>query len=368
MIRWGIIGCGDVAEVKSGPGFQSIEGSALVAVMRRDGAKAADYAARHNVPHAFDNADAVIGHPEVDAVYIATPPGSHLDYALAVCAAGKPCYVEKPMARSHAECVTMTEAFAKAGLPLFVAFYRRSLARFLKAKDLMDTGRIGQVTGVSYRFASASHRRTDASDLPWRLQAEEAGGGLFLDLGCHTLDILDFLLGPLTGVEGVAANIAGPYDVEDSIVMRFRTPSGALGTAAWNFVGGVNTDIIEITGTDGQISLSTFGNEPMQLRALPGPPSTTFPGQDAVGDARPPRELQDETFDLPNPPHIQQPLIQTIVDQLHGRGVCPSTGVTASRTALIMDTVLSSFYGGRADAFWTRSDTWPGNRKNLNKK
>jgi len=363
MIRWGIIGCGDVAEVKSGPGFRLVEGSDLVAVMRRNGAKAADYAQRHRVPYWFDSAEAVIRHPEVDAVYIATPPGSHLDYALAVCAAGKPCYVEKPMARSHAECAAMVEAFAAAGLPLFVAFYRRSLARFIKAKEIVETGGIGQITGVSYRFASPSHRRTDASHLPWRLQAEEAGGGLFLDLGCHTLDILDFIVGPLGGVEGVAANLAGPYDVEDSIAMRFRTPSGALGTAAWNFVSGVNTDIIEIDGTDGQLSFSTFGNEPVRLRTLPGAPSTLFPGQDAAspgtwGGAG----LQDETLDLPNPLHIQQPLIQTIVDELHGRGSCPSTGVTASRTAHVMDTVLNSFYGGREDAFWARPETWPGRR------
>jgi 1,5-anhydro-D-fructose reductase (1,5-anhydro-D-mannitol-forming) len=360
MIRWGIIGCGDVAEVKSGPGFRLVEGSDLVAVMRRDGAKAADYARRHEVPYWFDSADAVIEHPEVDAVYIATPPGSHLDYARAVCAAGKPCYVEKPMARGHAECRAMTELFAKARIPLFVAFYRRSLARFLKAKEIVETGGIGQVTGVGYRFASASHRRTDAANLPWRLQAEEAGGGLFLDLGCHTLDILDFILGPLSDVEGAAANLAGPYDVEDSIVMRFRTPSGALGTAAWNFVSGVNTDIIEITGTDGQISFSTFGNEPLRLRTLPGAPTTFFPGQGANVAAG--AELQDVTLDLPNPTHIQQPLIQTIVDELHGKGACPSTGVTASRTALVMDTVLNGFYGGRDDDFWARPETWPGRR------
>jgi len=361
MIRWGIVGCGDVAEVKSGPGFRLVEGSDLVAVMRRDGAKAADYAARHNVPYAFDNADAVIHHPEVDAVYIATPPGSHLDYAMKVCATGKPCYVEKPMARSYTECKSMTDAFSRARVPLFVAFYRRSLARFMKAKELVETGRIGQITGVSYRFSSASHRRTDADNLPWRLQAEESGGGLFLDLGCHTLDILDFILGPLVDVEGSAANLAGPYAVEDSITMRFRTPAGAMGTAAWNFVSGVNTDIIEISGTDGQIALSTFGNEPVRLRALPGTPSTTFPGQGAPAAA--PAELQDEILDIPNPHHIQQPLIQTIVDELNGKGACPSTGVTASRTALVMDTVLNSFYGGRDDAFWPRPETWPGNRR-----
>src|SRR5438067_1919276 len=113
-IRWGIIGCGDVTEVKSGPGFRKAQDSALVAVMRRDGAKAADYARRHGVPHWYDDADKLVADPEVNAVYVATPPGSHLEYALRVAAAGKPCYVEKPMARSHAECRRMIDAFDAA--------------------------------------------------------------------------------------------------------------------------------------------------------------------------------------------------------------------------------------------------------------
>ncbi len=101
VIRWGIIGCGDVTEVKSGPGFQKAQGSALVAVMRRDRARAEDYARRHGVPRAYGEADALIADPEVDAIYIATPVSSHCALALQVAAAGKPCLVEKPMAMSH---------------------------------------------------------------------------------------------------------------------------------------------------------------------------------------------------------------------------------------------------------------------------
>src|SRR5580700_3113152 len=190
-IRWGIIGCGDVAEVKSGPGFQQARDSELVAVMRRNRAMAADYAIRHNVPRWYDDADALIANPEVDAVYIATPPGNHMEYALKVCAAGKPCYVEKPMARSHAECRQMAAAFERAGLPLFVAYYRRALDRFINARNLIPRDAIGRVTGVNYRFTSPA-AKLGGLPLPWRLQAEYAGGGLFLDLGCHTLDIIDF--------------------------------------------------------------------------------------------------------------------------------------------------------------------------------
>src|SRR3982751_1225430 len=121
-IRWGIIGCGDVTEIKSGPGFQKAEGSALVAVMRRDGGKGRDYARRHGVARAYDRAEDLIADPEVDAVYVATPPSSHAELALAVAAAGKPCLVEKPMARTHAECVRMIEAFSSRRVPIWVAY------------------------------------------------------------------------------------------------------------------------------------------------------------------------------------------------------------------------------------------------------
>src|SRR3954447_6932178 len=141
-IRWGIVGCGDVTECKSGPAFGKARNSALVAVMRRDGAKAADYAKRHGVPRWYDDADKLIGDPEVDAVYVATPPGSHLEYALKVAAAGKPCYVEKPMARSFVECQRMIDTFERAKVPLFVAYYRRALPRFVKLKELLDSGEI----------------------------------------------------------------------------------------------------------------------------------------------------------------------------------------------------------------------------------
>ena len=339
-IRWGIIGCGNVCEVKSGPALAKAQGSELVAVMRRDGAKARDYAQRHGVAKWYDDADALIHDPQVDAVYVATPVGTHCEYALRICQAGKPAYIEKPMARNHAECCRMVEAFERAGLPLFVAYYRRGLPRFLQARELIETGRIGQVTGVTYRCSSASHERTDPKNLPWRFVAADAGGGLFMDIGSHTLDILDLLVGPLEDVQGQAANVAGVYDVEDAVTMQFRTRSGGLGTACWNFASAVGDDTIEISGTAGRIVMTCFGNEPVQLKTA-----------DAV-----------EMFDRPNPPHIQQPLIQTMVNQLLGTGLCASTGVSAARTAKVMDKVLEGYYGTRADGFWERPENWPGLR------
>jgi 1,5-anhydro-D-fructose reductase (1,5-anhydro-D-mannitol-forming) len=360
IIRWGIIGCGDVTEVKSGPGFQKAEGSRLVAVMRRRGELAADYARRHGVPAWYDDARALIHDPSVDAVYIATPPGDHERLALEVCAAGKPAYVEKPMARHHGECRRMIDAFAAAGVPLFVAFYRRALPRFRKARELVASGRLGRVTGVSYRFAGPHHHDVGAgvyegvasATLPWRLEPEHSGGGLFLDLGCHTLDVLDFVLGPLVHVHGHAANLATAHAVEDSVAMSFRTAAGAPGTAQWSFASAERADEIVIVGDRAELRLSTFGNEPLELRGGAGAGA----GGEGVGDG------SVERFSLPNPPHIQQPMIQSIVDELRGRGRSDSTGVSAARTQAVMDAVLLGYYGTRDDGFWRTPEAWPGRR------
>ncbi len=341
-IRWGIIGCGDVTEIKSGPALQQAQGSSLVAVMRRDAARAADYARRHNVPRWYADAGKLIDDPEVDAVYVATPPETHEHYALRVLACGKPCYVEKPMARNHAECLRMVEGFERQGVPLFVAYYRRALPRFLKVKELIDSGRLGVLSSISVRHSQPAP--TDNPGDPWRLSAKGNGGGLFLDLASHTLDVLDFLLGPLEGVAGHAAHVAGPTPVEDTVAMVFRTQTGVPGSGYWNFAASMKEDIIEITGTLGRVSLSTFGKEPVKLATLSATAPATPTGT--------------EMFDLPNPRHVQQPLIQSVVDSLLGKGTCPSTGRSAARTGLVMDAVLTGYYGGREDGFWNRQ--WPG--------
>jgi len=342
VIRWGIIGCGDVTEVKSGPALQLAQGSQLMAVMRRNGALAADYAKRHGVPRWYDDARSLVNDPEVDAVYVATPPGAHLEGAKLAAAAGKPAYVEKPMARHAPECAAMLTAFAGARQKLFVAYYRRALPRFLKVRELLVQGAIGPLTSVTYRMATAGHLTTSQAQLPWRLKADDAGGGLLLDVGSHTLDLLDFFCGPLTGIHGCAANLVTPGEVEDAVAMTFRTATGIPGAATWNFASFVPEDSLEFTGTTGRITFSVFGNEPVTLKTAAGV----------------------ESFDLPNPKHIQQPMIQTVVDDLLGRGHCESTGESAQRTNVVMDQILSDYYGGRQDAFWARPDTWP--RSNVN--
>lgn len=323
-IRWGIIGCGDVTEVKSGPGFQKANDSTLVAVMRRNGVLAKDYADRHGVPRAYDDASKLINDPEVDAVYIATPPSSHKQYTLMAAKARKPVYVEKPMALNFAECEEMIAACKTAGVPLFIAYYRRALPRFLKIKELVDSEVIGQVRFVSVALYQPAGNLSP-STLPWRVVPEISGGGLFLDLASHTLDFLDYVFGPIASVQGCAANQDGRYEAEDIVTGLFQFKSGVQGIGVWCFTAADKSDSVRIVGSGGEISFSTFDDRPIALKAAAG---------------------QTE-YSVPNPQHIQQPLIQTIVDELHEIGACPSTGETAARTSRVMDQMLSGLGSGK---------------------
>lgn len=319
-VRWGIIGCGDVTEVKSGPALQKASNSSLVAVMRRDGAKAADYAKRHNVPAWYDDADKLIHDPNVDIVYVATPPGSHAEYCIRAAKASKPVYVEKPMARTADECRQMIDACRSANVKLFVAYYRRCLPRFVKAKELIDSGAIGRLQTVSaVLWKPPSKAEMDGT--AWRIDPVTAGGGLLLDLASHTLDLIDHLCGPIESAAGQAMNTAGLYTAEDTVTGTWRHAGGALGSGCWCYAAGTHRDSVDIVGTKGLIRFSTFGEQPVELITAE----------------------RNEAFTLANPPHVHQPLVQTIVDELTGQGVCPSTGESALRTNIALDAMLATW-------------------------
>lgn len=318
-VRWGILGCGDVTEVKSGPGFQKAEGAQLVAVMRRNGALAADYAQRHGVPRWYDSAEALIADPEVDAVYVATPPVAHLPLALLCAEAGKPCYVEKPMSLSAAASQQMSAAFAAAGVPLFVAYYRRALPRFAQIRAWLEAGTIGTPRYVSLQLHQpAAAEDLDPAQRPWRLDPAVAGGGRFVDMGSHQLDLLDWLFGPVTAAHGFARNHGGLHQVEDTVSAALQFASGVTASASWCFAAADRCDRCEIVGETGRIVFSTFDDAPVHLHAAGG----------------------DEVFAQPNPAHVQQPMIQNVTDCLRGKAAPLSTGESAARTDAVIDRIL----------------------------
>lgn len=324
-VRWGVIGAGSVCEKKSAPAMNKVTDSSVVVVMRRNAEKAKDYAERHGIPKWYADADELINDPEVNAVYIATPPNSHLELTKKAVEAGKPVYVEKPMARNHAECLEMIKVCEDAGLPLYVAYYRRTLPNFLKVKSLIEEGAIGDPRYVHITINQSKHPDVIKDESNWRIDPEVAGGGYFYDLGSHQLDYLDFLFGPMKEVNGVAANQSGDYPAEDIVLGNITFENGVLGSGNWCFTTGETSqkDEIVIIGNKGEIRFPCFWGTSVTLKK----------------DGMP-----DEVFEFEMPENIQFYLIQSIVNELLEKGGnCPSTGVSAARTNWAMEQMTKNF-------------------------
>jgi predicted dehydrogenase len=286
------------------------------------------YAARHGISQVFEDPEELIASPEVDAVYIATPPSSHLMLARSVAAAGKPCCVEKPMAMSHAEAMAMVSAFEEADQPLFVAYYRRSLPRFRKVKDWIASGEIGEVRHVHWSLARAPSMTDLNGEAGWRTDPHEAPGGYFEDLASHGLDLLDFLLGPVSQARGVTRNQAGLYDVPDSVSGAWAHEGGATGSGFWNFVAAQRADEVEIIGSIGRVHFSVFEEAPLILE---------------TGDFI-------ETVEVANPDPIQLHHVENMMLHLEHKRTHPSSGISAARTEWVADQIL----GGRRKALSDR--------------
>lgn len=320
-IKWGVIGCGNVTEVKSGPAYQQTDGFELVAVMRRDLDKAGDYAERHKIPRFYNDANALINCKEVDAVYIATPPDSHLNYALQVAKAGKPCCIEKPMARTYKECLEIYNAFDTAKIPLFIAYYRRTLPRFLKIKEWLDSGNIGIVRHLNW-VLSKPPSALDISRAPnWRTDIKVAPGGYFDDLASHGLDLFHFLLGEVKEASGFYKNQQGLYSAPDAVSGSWLYQSGVTGSGNWNFGSFNDEDKVEIFGSEGKISFAVFQEAPVVMK--------TSKGRDEIS--------------IDHPKHIQSFHVEAMKKHLTTNDFThPSTGKTALHTGWIMDKILGT--------------------------
>ncbi|MGB4415740.1 MAG: Gfo/Idh/MocA family oxidoreductase [Paludibacter sp.] len=325
MINWGIIGCGNVTELKSGPAFNKVEHSRLVAVMRRNALLAEDYAKRHGVPKFYSVAAELINDPEINAVYIATPPDTHALYAIQSMRAGKAVYVEKPMARNYAECREMIRVSEETGQPLFVAYYRRTLPAFLKVKDLINNETIGKPLSVNIRLYKAYGENDRFPEHQhWHVNPAIGGAGHFYDLASHQFDYLDFVFGPITQVSGMASNIAGYYSAEDTVSAVFTFASGVIGTGSWSFVVDKQSeeDSIEIIGTKGKIKFPCFDK----------------------GDVEVVSEKETEKLNFQHHENISFYLIEQVVGALRGKNDCVSTMYSAARTSFVLEEIVKSYY------------------------
>ena len=324
-IKWGFIGCGEVAEIKSGPAFAEVEGSSVVAVMSRREQRARSYAERHGIRRWYTDAQQLIADPDVNAIYVATPPSSHATYAIMSMKAGKPVYVEKPLASSYEDCARINRVSEQTGIPCFVAYYRRYLPYFIRVKELIHNGVIGKIINVQVRFACPPRDVDFAKpdDLPWRLHPEISGGGYFYDLAPHQLDLLQEYFGIIVDAKGICANRGGLYSPEDTLSACFEFESGLPGSGSWCFVGheAAKEDRVEVIGDRGLISFSVFNYKPIHL-------VTTD---------------DDVYIDVPNPPYVQLPIIEQVIRHLQGFNVCECTSVSATPTNWVLDRILRKF-------------------------
>lgn len=321
-IGWGFIGCGEVTEKKSGPAFNEVPGSHVVAVMSRNAEKAESYAKRHNIKKWYTDPLELINDPEINAIYIATPPSSHATFAIMAMKAGKPVYIEKPLAASYEDCARINRISELTGVPCFVAYYRRYLPYFQKVKQIIQSGTIGTPANVQIRF-SVPPRDLDYKSngsLPWRLQPDIAGGGYFYDLAPHQLDLIQDIFGVITRAHGYCSNMAKLYKAEDTISACFYFENGLPGSGSWCFVGhqSAKEDRIEVIGEKGMLSFSVYNYSPIQL--------VTSEGRSSIV--------------VPNPPYVQLPIIRSVIEHLQGIGICECTSVSATPVNWVMDRIL----------------------------
>jgi 1,5-anhydro-D-fructose reductase (1,5-anhydro-D-mannitol-forming) len=320
-INWGIIGCGKVCEVKSGPAFQKTASSVLKAVMRRDKEKVIDFAHHHGVEKWYTNAFDLIYDPEIDAIYVATPPNTHAMYAIQAMKAQKPVYVEKPMAMNYTECLEMIQTSHSTGTPLFVAYYRRFFPYFLRIKELLDKESIGTILMINLTSVISPRLiDSDKENPPWHLVPSISGGGYFFDLACHQLDILDFLFGPVQEVFGFDANRAAIYKPEDTLAAVLKFQQGPLAACSWTYVGHNSSSIdrIEIFGTQGKLEFSIGADKPIRLVL----------------------SNKAEEFAFEKPVHVEMPMIEHIVSTLLSKNLILSNMESAARTSYVMDKIL----------------------------
>jgi predicted dehydrogenase len=321
-INWGIIGCGDVTEVKSGPAFNKVDNSALVAVMRRDASKAEDYAVRHQVSKWYSDASILINDPEVNAVYIATPPAYHEEYALQAIAAGKNVYVEKPFTMNAASARRIDKAAVAANVKLSVAHYRRAQPVFLKVKELLDTNVIGDIRFVDLKMLQPAAASLVANtDTNWRIDPRISGGGLFHDLAPHQLDLMLYYFGDYIKSKGFSVNQDLQNEADDLVTGQILFDKKILFNGVWCFTvsKAEEKDLCVITGSRGTISFPVFGHR------------ITV----SIDD------VQEELIFEPLA-HVQQPMIAKVVDYFLGKGENPCSAATAVKSMELIDSFTTA--------------------------
>jgi predicted dehydrogenase len=318
-VRWGLIGCGDIAAKRVAGALRDTPASALVAVARRRADLAEAFARQHGARRSYADWHDLVRDPEIDAVYVATPVRLHPEHTIAAAEAGKHVLCEKPMALDVDGCQRMIAAARANRVRLGVAYYRHHYPIVARLRSLLSSGEIGtpvlaQVQAFEHFDPGPDHPRE------WLLHKSESGGGPMMDFGCHRIEILLDLFGPVEEVNGFPTNVRlRQREVEDTCIARLRFQSGAEAVLAVSHAALESRDSFEIYASAGSARVAVLNQAALRVVTAAG--------------------ARDEEH--PAPANLHQPLIADFVEAVRaGREptVSGAVGLEVSR-------VLAAIYG-----------------------
>ena len=316
-VRWGLIGCGDIAARRVAAALRDTPHSSLVAVARRQAARAEAFAREHGARRAHADWRDLVRDDEVDAVYVATPVRVHAEQTVAAAEAGKHVLCEKPMALTAAECERMIAAADRNGVRLGVAYYRHHYPVVARLRELLASGEIGQPilcrVDVFEPFDAAP-----GAARAWLLDKEEAGGGPMMDFGCHRIEVLLDLFGPVRDVQGFPANVRyRDREVEDTCVAHLRFQNGTEAVLAVTHAVSERRDTLDVYGTAGSVHVPVLNDGSIQLVTTGG--------------------SREERL----PPHVNlhQPLVEDFVGAVRGRRDPTVSGAIGLEVSRVLDAI-----------------------------
>ena len=318
-IGWGLIGCGDIAGKRVAAALRETPGSALVAVARKRAALAADFAREHRARRWYADWREVIRDPEVRAVYVATPVRLHAEQAVAAAEAGKHVLCEKPMALDVAECERMRAAARAHGVRLGVAYYRHHYPIVGRLRALVAAGEIGAPVFASVQ---AFEHFDPGPDHPraWLLRRAESGGGPMMDFGCHRLEVLLDVLGPVTEVSGFPVNAhLRNREVEDTCIARLGFRRGAQAVLTVSHATRESRDTIEIFGSAGSAHIPILNQGRLRIVTAAG--------------------TREEEH--PAPANLHQPLVADFVAAVQGNRPPTVTGEIGQEVSRVLAAIYA---------------------------
>lgn len=323
-VNWGMIGCGDVTEIKSGPGLYKSKNSKLVGVFNRSQARAIDYVKRHNIEKIYKTADELFNDENINIVYIATPPKFHKEYAIMCLNSGKIPYIEKPVANTYDECLEIKALAEELDIPVYIAFYRRGMEKFLKIKELLDRNEIGNIRYINViQNMKVKDDELDRKQLPWRVIPHISGGGKFLDMAVHILDCLALYFGEMESMTGIVENKGGYYDAEDTVVATFKYKNGIVGSGTWCYVADKEVNKVIIVGDKGRIEYDGLSGENFSLI----------------------KKGLEKIYEFEKQKHVAMPYQQAIVNELIGKKKSFANFYEAINIVKMTEILLKNYYG-----------------------